>query len=113
MQQIVSIKTLRALPLSVITHRLSLPLSDRHIMSALINWLGGNFRHAPENFKTQASTEAQEIVQESFADIGTDGVWDHHTHLGGIGTNDTGCCVHESMHQRFKVHKRIKFHVFM
>jgi len=74
-------------------------------------WMGGAFEKDPSEVD-QISQPAKQLIMKSFD--GIDEVFDHHTHLGGIGAGGSGCCVHPSMRSPV-LHpiNYFKYHVFM
>ena len=40
-------------------------------------------------------------------------MYDHHSHLVGLGHGETGCSIHSTNHSMLFPHRVAKFHVFM
>jgi len=72
--------------------------------SSMFDWLyrrlGGAFTRSPSDCPASCTQETQDILKAAFADL-TGRVFDVHTHLGGIGTGGTGCCVTPAARQPF------------
>lgn len=79
----------------------------------LIHHIGGAFKHQPEELKANISTKAGDLIKRAFDDIDPARLLDYHTHVAGIGTNESGAFVNSKMHTwRHPLH-RLKFKVYV
>jgi uncharacterized protein len=78
----------------------------------LIHRLGGAFRHQPQELKDRLGTKAADLVKRAYEDIDPSRLVDHHTHIAGLGTENTNTFVNPKMltwthpfhHLKFKVY---------
>jgi hypothetical protein len=83
----------------------------------LIKKCAGQWEHTVPpvgEFERKLSPDALLLLKQSFEDLKGEQLWDYHTHLGGIGTGGTGCCVNDSVNHPYRhpVH-HIKKNVFI
>ena len=55
--------------------------------------LGAASSHAPAEFAARASPAAQALVASAFEGLDPARILDHHVHLAGLGTDESGCRV--------------------
>lgn len=79
----------------------------------LLHHLAGAFTHQPEELRDQIRGKAGDLIQRSFEDIDPARLLDYHTHVAGLGTNDSGAFVNPKMLSwRHPLH-RLKFKVYL
>lgn len=78
----------------------------------LIHRIGGAWRHQPEQLDS-LSNKAADLVKRAFDDIDPHRLIDHHTHIAGIGTSDTGAFVNPKMRTWSHPFHHLKFKVYM
>ncbi len=71
--------------------------------------LGAASSHAPGEFAAQASPAARELVARAFAGLDPARILDHHVHLAGLGTDESGCGVDARVFSWWHPKKRVQF----
>jgi uncharacterized protein len=79
----------------------------------LLKHVGGAFTHKPEELKDRLSAKAADLVKMAFADVDPARVVDYHTHIAGIGTNETHNLVNPKMRSWKHPFHRLKFAVYL
>ena len=79
----------------------------------LLKHVGGAFTHRPEQLHDRLSAKAADLVKRAFADVDPARIDDYHTHIAGIGTNDTGNLVNPKMRSWQHPFHRLKFAVYL
>jgi uncharacterized protein len=79
----------------------------------LLKHVGGAFTHRPEELKDRLSSKASDLVKQAFADVDPARLDDYHTHIAGIGTNDTNNLVNPKMRSWQHPFHRLKFAVYL
>jgi len=79
----------------------------------LIHCVGGAFRHKPEELQDRLSSKAADLVKRAYADIDSQRLVDHHTHVAGIGTGNSNSFVHPKMRTWAHPFHHLKFKVYM
>jgi len=91
-----------------------MPKPHRLLLSSrLIHKIGGNFSRNPEELTDSISPGAQKLIQQAFHDISTENLVDYHTHILGLGTEDTGNFVNPDMLSWLHPVKRFKTGVYL
>jgi len=80
--------------------------------SCLVRELGGNFTHAPQEWREALSPAARRLVEQSFADLSSPPV-DYHTHLVGLGDSGSGAWVNPKMRSWLHPVLRVKFSIYL
>ncbi len=81
--------------------------------SVLYGKLGGDYTHRPDEVTTELSTEAQELVRNSFVGIDSARLVDQHVHLVGLGKGGTGIEINKRMRMWWKhLGKYNRFNVY-
>ena len=63
----------------------------------LIDRIGGAFKGPPEALESRLSAGATALIEQAFADIKPSELRDHHVHVVGLGTGDSGASVNPKM----------------
>lgn len=63
----------------------------------LVDRIGGAFRHEPEEIQANLSAGARRLLDQAFADVERGKLRDHHVHMIGLGTNNSGAWVNPKM----------------
>jgi len=71
--------------------------------------LGAASSHQPQEFATQASPAARELVARAFAGLDPARILDHHVHLAGLGSDGSGCGVDPRVFSWLHPKKRVQF----
>jgi len=79
----------------------------------LLKHVGGAFTHRPEELPERLSARARDLVKMAFADVEPARLVDYHTHIAGIGTDDTNNHVHPKMRAWRHPFHRVKFAVYL
>jgi len=79
--------------------------------NSIISKVGGNFTSPPSSVSS-LSSDALSLIDKCFEDI-HEPVFDYHTHIVGIGSGDSGCCVHSSLKSYYHPFRRVKYDVFL
>ena len=64
---------------------------------AIIDHIGGAFGHQPEEAPAGLGDEARQLVDHAFADVPPGSLRDHHTHILGLGSGDSGASLNPKM----------------
>lgn len=80
--------------------------------SCIISSLGGAYDYTPKELKSKISKEALQLINKSFSDIDPKKLMDYHTHIVGIGTNQSGIHVNPRMLSWMHPLHRLKFLVY-
>lgn len=80
--------------------------------SCLLRWIGGDFRHSPEEIG-QLSPGARSLVDAAFAGMDSERLLDYHAHLLGLGKGDTGIFVNPSMQSWKHPVRHLKFGIYL
>lgn len=79
----------------------------------LVDKLGGNYQHQPEEMNALLSPEAQALLDKAFADIKSHELMDYHAHVIGLPSGGNGAFVHpKSLTWKHPI-RRIKTAVYM
>lgn len=78
----------------------------------LLHHIGGAFNHQPEELRDRLSPKASDLIKRAFADVDSQRLVDHHTHIAGLGLDGTNTFVNAKMltwshpfhHLKFKVY---------
>jgi predicted TIM-barrel fold metal-dependent hydrolase len=79
----------------------------------LLHFIGGAFNHKPEQLKDSLSSKASDLIKHAFEDIDPERLIDHHTHLAGIGTSNTGAFINSKMRSWAHPFHHLKFKVYL
>ncbi len=79
----------------------------------LLHHVGGAFTHRPEELRARLSVKAADLVKRAYADIDPARLVDYHTHIAGIGTDDTQNLVNPKMRTWQHPFHRLKFAVYL
>lgn len=79
----------------------------------MIDALGGDFSHEPDEMGTFLSPKAGELVERAFQGIDPDRMIDYHVHVVGLGIGGTGCFVNPDMQSWLHPIQYIKFAVYV
>src|SRR2546423_13192878 len=79
----------------------------------LLHYIGGAFTHRPEELKDRLSAKATDLVKRAFADVDPARLVDYHTHIAGIGANNSANAVNPKMRTWKHPFHRIKFAVYL
>jgi mannonate dehydratase len=79
----------------------------------VLHRLGAASSHRPGEFAAQASPEARELVARAFAGLDRSRILDHHVHLAGLGTDESGCGVDPRVSSWLHPKKHVQFLVYL
>ena len=79
----------------------------------LVHFIGGAFKHQPEELRNRLSSNAADLIKRAFDDIDPARLVDHHTHVAGIGTSPTGAFVNPKMRTWGHPFHHLKFKVYL
>lgn len=79
----------------------------------LVHYIGGAFNHRPEELKDGLRSKAADLIKRAFEDIEPARLIDHHTHIAGIGTSQTGVFVNPKMRTWSHPFHHLKFKVYL
>lgn len=79
----------------------------------LLHFIGGAFNHKPEQLKDSLNLKAQDLIKRAFDDIDPERLIDHHTHIAGIGTSNTGAFINSKMRSWAHPFHHLKFKVYL
>jgi len=79
----------------------------------LLHFIGGAFNHNPEQLKDNVGSKASDLIKRAFADIDPKRLIDHHTHIAGIGTSNTGAFINSKMRSWAHPFHHLKFKVYL
>jgi mannonate dehydratase len=71
--------------------------------------LGAASSHAPAEFASKASPAARDLVARAFTGLDPARILDHHVHLAGLGTDESGCSVDARVFSWLHPKKRVQF----
>jgi predicted TIM-barrel fold metal-dependent hydrolase len=76
-------------------------------------YIGGSFDKDPKVMQAQMSKSSLKIVNESFQGINPSCSRDVHSHLAGLGKNNSGIWVTPAMQEGYAFSRRLKFEVYL
>lgn len=79
----------------------------------LLHFIGGAFNHQPHQMKDSVSGKASDLIKRAFEDIDPGRLIDHHTHIAGIGTSNTGAFINSRMRSWAHPFQHLKFKVYL
>lgn len=79
----------------------------------LVHFIGGAFKHKPEELADRVSVKAQDLIKRAFDDIDPARLVDHHTHIAGIGTGSSGAFINPKMRTWAHPFHHLKFKVYL
>jgi predicted TIM-barrel fold metal-dependent hydrolase len=79
----------------------------------LVHFIGGAFNHKPEQLEGSLNPKASDLIKRAFQDIDPERLIDHHTHIAGIGTSDTGAFINPKMRSWAHPFHYLKFKVYL
>ncbi len=79
----------------------------------LIHFIGGAFKHQPEELADRVSSKSQDLIKRAFDDIDPARLVDHHTHIAGIGTSPSGAFINPKMRSWAHPFYHLKFKVYL
>jgi predicted TIM-barrel fold metal-dependent hydrolase len=62
-----------------------------------LRFAGGAFTHEPSEMAEGLGSEARRLLEAAFEDVSPKALVDHHVHVVGLGTNETGTWLHPKM----------------
>jgi len=65
--------------------------------ACLVQQIGGAFSQEPEALKTELSEGAKMLLKAAYVGMVPEKFRDHHVHLLGLGTQNTGAFIHPQM----------------
>ena len=79
----------------------------------LVHFIGGAFKHRPEELSDRVSVQAQDLIKRAFHDIDHARLIDHHTHIAGIGSGPSGAFINPKMRSWAHPFHHLKFKVYL
>jgi predicted TIM-barrel fold metal-dependent hydrolase len=79
----------------------------------LLHFIGGAFNHQPQQLKDSVSEKASDLIKRAFEDIDPGCLIDHHTHIAGIGTSNTGAFINSRMRSWVHPFHHLKFKIYL
>ena len=79
----------------------------------LVHFIGGAFKHHPEELTDRVSVRAQDLIKRAFDDIDPTRLVDHHTHIAGLGTSPNGAFINPKMRTWGHPFHHLKFKVYL
>lgn len=79
----------------------------------LVHFIGGAFKHQPEELADRVSVKTQDLIKRAFDDIDPARLVDHHTHIAGIGTGSSGAFINPKMRTWLHPFHHLKFKVYL
>jgi predicted TIM-barrel fold metal-dependent hydrolase len=79
----------------------------------LLHFIGGAFNHQPHQLKDSVSGKASDLIKRGFEDIDPGRLIDHHTHIAGIGTSNTGAFINSRMRSWAHPLHHLKYKVYL
>lgn len=79
----------------------------------LLHFIGGAFKHKPEQLQDSLQLKASDLIKRAFEDIDPERLIDHHTHIAGLGTNDSGAFINPKMRSWAHPFHHLKFKVYL
>ena len=82
-------------------------------LSSCISLIGGAFDWQPQEYEDKLSPEAKKLIENAYKDIQSEQLYDYHTHILGVGTQQTKSFVNPHMLTWRHPISRIKFLVYL
>jgi uncharacterized protein len=79
----------------------------------LIHFIGGAFKHQPDELSDRISSKAADLIKRAFNDIDSSRLVDYHTHIAGIGTSPSGAFINPKMRSWAHPFHHLKFKVYL
>lgn len=79
----------------------------------LVHFIGGAFKHQPEELQNRLSSKAGDLIKRAFEDIDPTRLIDHHTHIAGLGTSHSGAFINPKMRTWAHPFHHLKFKVYL
>ena len=79
----------------------------------LLHFIGGAFKHQPEQLHHSITTKAGDLIKRAYEDIDSTRLVDYHTHIAGIGTNSSGAFINPKMRTWAHPFHHLKFKVYL
>ena len=79
----------------------------------LVHFIGGAFKHKPEQLHHTISTKAGDLIKRAYEDVDSTRLVDYHTHIAGIGTNSSGAFINPKMRTWAHPFHHLKFKVYL
>jgi uncharacterized protein len=79
----------------------------------LVHFIGGAFKHQPEDLQDKVGSKAGDLIKRAFDDIDPARLVDHHTHIAGIGTGSSGAFINPKMRTWTHPFHHLKFKVYL
>ncbi len=79
----------------------------------ILHKFGGAFTHKPSELKDQLSHKATDLLKRAWEDIDPSRLVDYHTHVAGIGTDDTNTFINARMLSWAHPFHRVKFAIYL
>ncbi len=79
----------------------------------LVHFIGGAFKHHPEDLTDRVSIKALDLIKRAFDDIDPAHLIDYHTHIAGIGTSPSGAFINPKMRSWTHPFHHLKFKVYL
>ena len=79
----------------------------------LIHFIGGAFKHKPEELHDRLSAKAGDLIKRACDDVDPARLVDHHTHIAGIGTSPSGAFINPKMRSWAHPFHHLKFKVYL
>ena len=80
--------------------------------SLLVNKLGGKFKGPPQDLFDIVDVKTYQLINDAYSDIKGKKTIDMHTHVVGLGTNNSGALVNPEMQSIFNPIKYLRFSVY-
>ncbi len=74
-----------------------------------LHQLGAASSREPAQFSARASPAARELVARAFAGLDRARILDHHVHLAGLGSDESGCSIDPRVFSWWHPRKRVRF----
>jgi uncharacterized protein len=95
--------------LGVVLFLLAIPLL---FGSCVIDQLGGAFRHEPAEMEKGLSAEGRALLDKAFLDVKKGDLFDYHTHIVGLGANNSGVWINPHLKSWMHPFQHMKFLVY-
>ena len=79
----------------------------------LIHFIGGASKHHPEELHDRISSRASDLIKRAFEDIDPARLVDHHTHIAGLGSGNSGAFINPKMRTWAHPFHHLKFKVYL
>jgi len=79
----------------------------------LVHFIGGAFKHQPEDLQDRVSSKPADLIKRAFDDIDPARLVDYHTHIAGIGTSPNGAFINPKMRSWAHPFYHLKFQVYL